>query len=83
MDKAEERLYHLASHNYSHHEKNNYNDKLSNEAQQRLRSHGIGLIFDPLKNLNGDFLHTEPFDIVEYILCSICSVHTSFERLDV
>ena len=46
MDKAEERLYRLASHNYSHQDKNNYNDKLSGQTQHRLRSHGIGRIFD-------------------------------------
>ena len=33
MDKAEERLYRLVSHYYSHQDKNNYNDKLSNKAQ--------------------------------------------------
>ena len=55
------------------------NDKLSGQTQQRLRSHGIGRIFDGLKNLTGHFLHT----MVQYILCSICSDHTNFERLDV
>ena len=33
MDKAEERLYRLASHNYSQQDKNNYNDKLSSKTQ--------------------------------------------------
>ena len=79
MDKAEKRLHCLVSHYYSHQDKKKCNDKLSGQTQHRLRSHGIGRIFDRLKNLTGHFLHT----MVQYILCSICSDHTNFERLDV